>query len=268
MPLIYLYLITVPVIIILIYLYVRDKFNKEPIWLLLLTYVGGCLSVLPVLFVGDFTEILVPHLRGIAKPLYTAFIQAGFVEEFFKFVIVLLIVWWSKHFDEKFDGIIYSVYVSMGFALVENFLYVTGYGLGTGLMRFFTAVPAHGIFAIAMGYYIGLAKFTPNKRVLYLLMAFVSAWLIHGVYDAILMVGYDWLLFVFFPFLIGMYIFGFRKINRLAKLKVDPRVVAQNSVVHPEGPSDIIETHAEMPDEGTNFDRDEPARFERNGTKE
>ena len=107
MPLIYLYLITVPVIIILIYLYVRDKFNREPIWLLLLTFLGGCFSVVPVLITGEFTELLVPHLRGIARPLYTAFLQAGFVEEFFKFVIVLLIVWWSKHFDEKFDGIIF-----------------------------------------------------------------------------------------------------------------------------------------------------------------
>jgi len=247
---------------------VRDKFNKEPIWLLLLTFLGGCLSVLPVLFVGRFTELLLPYFQGIAGPLYSAFFRAGFVEEFFKFVVVLLIVWWSKHFDEKFDGIIYSVYVSMGFALVENFLYVTGYGFGTGVLRFFTAVPAHGIFAIAMGYYIGLAKFTPNRKVLYLIMAFVSAWLIHGVYDAIIMVGYNWLLLAFIPFLILMYIFGFRRINRLAKLKVDPRTLVQNPEVYPESPLDIVETHAEMPDEGINFDRDQPDRFERNGTKE
>jgi len=218
----YLSLAFAPVLIILIYIYVRDKFNREPFWLLFLSVLGGMLSVIPVLLVGIVTELIAPLFQGIQLAFYHAFIQAGFVEELFKLLVVLILVWGSRHFDERFDGIVYAVFVSMGFALVENIMYVFGGGLQVGLLRMVTAVPAHAIFGVAMGYYLGLAKFNPWKRSTYIVLAFIVPWLLHGFYDFAIMAGYSWLLIVFIFYLIFMYIYGFRKIRELARLKVKP----------------------------------------------
>lgn len=255
----YIGLAAAPVIIILTYIYVRDKFNREPFWLLFLCLLGGMFSVIPVLLVGAFTDIFIPFTQGIGTPIYTAFIQAGFVEEMFKYLVVLIIIWCSKHFDERFDGIVYAVFVSMGFALVENLLYVAGEGVYTGVMRFFTAVPAHAIFGIAMGYYLGLAKFNPWRRSTYMALAFIVPWLLHGFYDAVLMVGYDWLLLVFIVYLVWMYIFGFKKIKKLAKLKINPKTIVEVTAtdVLVMETSDVII-----------MNRETPKKIDRNGTKE
>ncbi len=227
----YLSLAIAPILIITIYIYVRDKFNREPIWLLTLSLVGGMFSVIPVLLAAYITELPMHYLHGLQKPAYEAFIQAGFVEELFKFLVVLLLVWRSKHFDERFDGIVYAVFVSMGFALVENILYVFDGGVGTGLMRIITAVPAHAIFGISMGYYLGMAKFNPWKRSTYIALAFIVPWLIHGFYDFVLMAGYEWLLVVFVIYLILMYIYGFRKLRELARLKSKPVAKVEEQAV-------------------------------------
>ncbi len=218
----YLSLAIAPVLIITIYIYVRDKFNREPFWLLTLSLAGGMFSVVPVLITGMFSGFPLPYLNGIQRSVYEAFFQAGFVEEMFKYLVVLLLVWRSRHFDERFDGIVYAVFVSMGFALVENIMYVFDGGIGTGLIRIVTAVPAHAIFGISMGYYLGMAKFNPWRRSSYLALAFVVPWLLHGFYDFVIMAGYDWLLLVFVIYLIFMYIYGFRKIRELARYKVKP----------------------------------------------
>jgi RsiW-degrading membrane proteinase PrsW (M82 family) len=69
----------------------------------------------------------------------------------------------NKNFNEPFDGIVYAVIVSMGFATIENIIYVFQYGFATGILRLFTAVPAHAAFGILMGYFLGKAKFTHGK---------------------------------------------------------------------------------------------------------
>ena len=92
-----------------------------------------------------------------------------------------------KAFDEPYDGITYSVMVSMGFATLENILYVAEGGMSTAIMRMFLAVPAHAAFAVIMGYYVGLAKFNPSKRNIYLIFGVIGASALHGAYDFALM---------------------------------------------------------------------------------
>ena len=78
-----------------------------------------------------------------------------------------MLLWYAyrkKEFDEPFDGIVYAVMVGMGFATVENISYVSQYGLMTGIMRLFMAVPAHASFAIIMGYFMGKARFSAKKE--------------------------------------------------------------------------------------------------------
>ncbi|MDD2634482.1 MAG: PrsW family glutamic-type intramembrane protease [Bacteroidales bacterium] len=219
---IYVQLAVAPVVVILAYIYYRDKYNKEPFWLLFLLFVSGMFSVLPVLGTGYLSDFFVDQFQGLYQVAYTAFIQAAFIEEFWKLLFTFFIVWWAKSFDERFDGIVYAVTVSMGFAVVENILYVTGYGFSTGLLRMITAVPAHAIFGISMGYYLGRARFD-NPKAMYLILAFVVPWLMHGIYDFLIMSGVTWMVIVFIGFLILMYIYGFMRLKNLSKYKVKPQ---------------------------------------------
>ncbi len=89
----------------------------------------------------------------------------------------------NKNFNEPFDGIVYAVMVSMGFATLENILYVFHSGFTTGVIRMFTAVPAHATFGALMGYFLGKAKFSYNRKLFFTLMALLTATAFHGSYD-------------------------------------------------------------------------------------
>jgi RsiW-degrading membrane proteinase PrsW (M82 family) len=125
----------------------------------------------------------------------------------------MLLVYRSRHFNEKFDGIVYAVFVSLGFAAVENILYVFQEGVTTGFLRAVTAVPAHAIFGIVMGYYLGFAKLEPENRGKNIWNAFMWPFLLHGFYDYVLMSEYKFLLLLFLPLLFYMYRTGFRRMK-------------------------------------------------------
>jgi RsiW-degrading membrane proteinase PrsW (M82 family) len=215
----YLSLAAAPVIIILIFIYVKDKYNKEPLRVLIRCFVGGLLSIIPIYLLNLLTGYFNGSFSDKINILYNSFVQAAFVEEGVKFALVMLLTWHSKYFDEKFDGIVYAVFVSMGFALVENILYVTSAGAGVGLLRAFTTVPAHAIFGINMGYYIGLAKYNAKKRKLYLFLAFFISFLLHGFFNLIVMIGVSILLLGFIFYVMFLYNYGIKKINELSKYK-------------------------------------------------
>lgn len=140
----------------------------------------------------------------IGNAFANAFLVAALCEEAFKLLAVYILIWKNPNFNERFDGIVYAVFVSLGFALVENILYVFSNGMSTGIARAFTAVPAHAMFGIMMGYYLGLSRFSAKKRVRYFILAFLIPFFLHGLYDFILMVNIAWVLTLFFPFLIYM----------------------------------------------------------------
>ncbi len=209
-----------PVFIILFYIYFRDKYDKEPIGLLVKSVIAGMLVVIPVLFVGRILMGIMPEMGKIGNAAYHAFLVAGTTEELFKFLALYLLVWNSPSFDEKFDGIVYAVFVSLGFAAVENVLYVMDGGLQTAMIRAITAVPAHAIFGISMGYYLGIAHMYDELRKPYLRKAILIPILLHGIYDFILMVGIDWLLLLFIPFVIGLYVLGMKKMRVLSDTSI------------------------------------------------
>ena len=155
--------------------------------MLLAVFGMGMFSAAPIFFVEQFLNNLNPY-EGVGGALYTAYVVAGCVEEGFKLLFLYWLIWRNKYFDEYFDGIVYAVFVSMGFALVENILYVTSGGLGTGIMRALLSVPAHFLFAVVMGYFFALAKFYKN-RALNMSLAFIVPMLLHGTFDALLMVA-------------------------------------------------------------------------------
>lgn len=182
-----------PVVVLLVFIYRKDAANPEPLGKLLLTFFVGCLSVVPAALLEGMVMPYAPDPTAapVLNGLFGGYCVAGASEELCKLLLLLLVVWRSRHFDEYFDGIVYAAYLSLGFACVENIGYVLGSAdaVGTALMRGVLAVPAHFLFAVAMGYYVSLAKFDPRRRSRHLLHAFLYPMLLHGTYDALLMVS-------------------------------------------------------------------------------
>ena len=202
-----------PILIIAFYIYNRDKYEKEPLSTLLKALLAGVLIVLPVVLIEKFLSIPSEMIEGLPAAAYTAFIVAGLTEEGMKFVAFYLFFWRNRNFNEKFDGIVYSVYIALGFAGIENILYVFSGGYGVGLIRALTAVPAHALFGIVMGYYFGLAKFNFVRRTGYLILAFLMPFIFHGLYNFLLMSNSPVLLTLFIPIFIYFWIGGFKKMS-------------------------------------------------------
>lgn len=202
-----------PVFIILLYIYLRDKYDREPVWLLAQLVFAGALAVIPIALVEKLLVGWAPPLGKVGGAFYHAFVVAGFTEEGFKFLVLYLLVWNHSRFNEKFDGIVYAVFVSLGFAAVENIMYVVQSGYQTALVRALTAVPAHALFGVTMGYYLGIARMYDEIRGVNLRRAILIPILLHGIYDFILMVEIDWLLLLFVPYVIYLYVAGMRKIR-------------------------------------------------------
>jgi len=177
-----------PVVIFMFLIYNKDSI-KEPIGLLLKCFFGGFLTIIiDLIIVKLISPIGVGFSSAFGKSFFDAFFQAGFPEELSKLIILYWIVWKHKDFDQHFDGIIYAVFVSMGFALIENLLYVYEGGLSVALMRAVLAVPGHGFFGVAMGYYFSLAKFhTGPKKNEFLAKSLLIPAILHGLYDFALM---------------------------------------------------------------------------------
>ena len=205
-----------PVFIIAGYIYFRDKYEREPIRLLLMALFVGALTVIPIFFVESFLSGFSGLFSGLFNAAWNAFVVAAFSEELFKYIALYLLIWKSKEFNDKLDGIVYAVFISLGFAAVENVLYVMGNGFGTGISRAITAVPAHAIFGITMGFYFGLAKFYEKKRYHLKLKALFYPIILHGIYDFILFTGMDWLGIIFLGFLVYLYISGLKRIKQLS----------------------------------------------------
>ena len=174
-----------PVLIILFYIYIRDKYEHEPIYMLLTGILNGAVIAVPISLTESFLTLAEPS-ELILSNFYISFITASFVEELFKFIIILFFIGKNRNYNEPFDGIVYSVFISLGFAGIENLLYVFNPVLGgieTGIYRAFISVPAHGLFGIIMGSFYSAHKFNSCS----LLKAFFFPFLYHGLFDFLLL---------------------------------------------------------------------------------
>jgi len=205
-----------PVLIIALYIYSRDKYEKEPLPALLRALFAGVFIVLPVVLIEGFLTRSSEAMEGIAYAAYTAFAVAGLTEEAMKYLAFIIFFWNNRNFNEKFDGIVYSVYISMGFEAIENLIYVFSGGYAVGIVRALTAVPAHALFGIMMGYYFSRAKFEKTMRPLHLLLAFLMPFAFHGLYNFLLMSNTQVLLTLFVPVFIYYWVTGFKKMAVLS----------------------------------------------------
>lgn len=189
-----------PGIAIITFVYVKDEYEREPARLIRKSFFYGLLSVLITTIVSAILTLVlgdsfdVEHLveqRDTLGLFLLAFFGVALVEEFSKWFVIKRVIFHWKNFNEPLDGIVYSVMVSMGFATLENILYVFGVtaalgvndGYLTGFLRMFTAVPSHATDAVIMGYFVGKAKFDQQNSGLHLLLGLAGATLFHGIYD-------------------------------------------------------------------------------------
>lgn len=180
-----------PGIAIACYIYSKDKYDREPVAALTTAFVLGALCIIPAIVIQ---RALLPLLTGhsdiysLKYYLAWAFGLVAISEEGCKFMALRLYAYRNKAFNEPFDGIVYSVMVGMGFATVENVLYVTNSGVTTGIIRMFLSVPAHASFAVLMGYHAGMAKFNTRCPVLHMIKGVLLAVFFHGAYDFFLFI--------------------------------------------------------------------------------
>ena len=180
-----------PGLAIMLFVYLKDIHEPEPLKPLLMGFGFGVLAFGISLGIGLLlAEISNIQEDDLVQQLIRAFIFVGLVEEGSKFLFLRGVMYRDKNFDEPFDGIVYAVMIGMGFASAENVLYVINGDAGTAIIRMFTAVPAHAVFAVIMGFFIGEAKVFPTSAALYAGMGLFLATFIHGVYDYFLFISF------------------------------------------------------------------------------
>lgn len=210
-----LFLAILPVLIILIYVYSKDR-NKEPFFLLIKLFISGFVSCGLVLFLSSYMEniasVFVPNAsKNILEMVIYSFIGVALIEEFSKWFMVYAIGYYNKEFDEVYDGLVYAVFVSLGFAFIENILYVMiSSSIETAIVRALCAVPSHACDAIFMGHHISIAKQydvkgDKKKKRKHLLLSILMPTIIHGIYDFCLLSGYKILIITFTAFIVFMY---------------------------------------------------------------
>jgi RsiW-degrading membrane proteinase PrsW (M82 family) len=173
-----------------LYIYWKDKHEREPLGLLVKSFFFGVISTLITLLISWPISRLVPlDPTSVTQQAVHAFLLVALIEEFSKFIFVRWVLYPNKNFNEPFDGIVYYLTVSLGFAGLENILYVMDGGMETAILRMFTAVPAHASFGVLMGYFLGKAKFE-HKKAHYAIYALGVATLFHGAYDYFWFISY------------------------------------------------------------------------------
>lgn len=250
-----------PAAALCIYIFKKDRVEKEPVGLLIGLLVMGCVICYPAaqlehllnslingFFRGFATEIDgTYYLQGFSYKLYHAskyFIGVALVEEGLKFLVMFLVTKDNKNFNSLFDGVVYAVFVSLGFAALENVLYVLKNGWMNALMRGILSVPGHMFFGVLMGYYYSfwhmekLAQkeeyrlmelgylsrraqvHTGRKQIV---MSLLMPVLAHGLYDYCCTQSALLATVAFYGFVLFLYIYCFRKIRKLSLVDVDDR---------------------------------------------
>lgn len=173
-----------PGIALMTYFYLKDKYDQEPLSMVLKVFLLGLLIVFPIVIIQRGLTL------GLGENIFTeSFLISAGVEEAIKWFVMYHIIYNHTAFDEPYDGILYSVAISLGFATLENVMYAWYSQAAPGLMliRALLPVSGHAMFGVIMGYHMGRAKFSGGKRKrTILLLSLLLPWFWHGVYDFLL----------------------------------------------------------------------------------
>ncbi len=231
-----LFLSILPVFLLGRYIYNTD-FEKEPTSLLVKLFLMGVGSVVVTLFLTNILDSVFPFFEtmnqsnlDIIELILFVYIGVALIEEFSKWIFVRLFTYHHYEFNHAYDAIVYSVFVSLGFACIENIIYVLNFGMQTAIIRGITAVPGHACFGVLMGFYLGMAKTsdklqnkeTAKKNRMKSLLFPILA---HGTYDYLIfgsqLVSY--LGFAFVVFVIYLFSKTIDKVKQLSNVRFDVR---------------------------------------------
>lgn len=186
-----------PALVLVFYIYRQDSVNPEPIRVMLKGVFFGVLSA----FIAIIYGLLIDPVAWLGLSpdttegaFATAFLEAAVPEECAKLFMLWLLLRRNPYYDESIDGIVYAVCVGMGFAGFENVLYLLGNLdalAAVGITRALFAVPGHFFYAVLMGYFVSRAHFCTRffNRNYFRLLAILVPIVLHGIYDALLMVA-------------------------------------------------------------------------------
>ena len=217
----------VPAAFLMVQVYRLDRIEKEPAGLLLKLVLFGALSGLAAGAIeGALTRVLDVTLGGgMLRLVLENFLAVALVEEACKRWVVLKFAWRHPAFDYRFDAVVYCVFSALGFAALENILYVAEYGFAVAVSRALLSVPGHCFFAVYMGIYLGQAKMaeramqgyyielpdeTPGQ---YLRASLLVPTLLHGFWDFSLSVGGGLMTVLFYLFVLAFFIDAYRKLR-------------------------------------------------------
>ena len=215
----------IPAVIRLVRVYRADRLEKEPGGLLLSLVLYGVIATAIALVCEQIGSSLVSSVAAAGTALYNIllyFVVVGLSEEGAKYLLLKRRTWRSPYFNCQFDGVVYAVFVSLGFALWENIGYAVRYGMATALIRAVTAVPGHACFGVFMGAWYGFAKKyenygDPDKARTCRTLAFLLPAFLHGCYDFVASMeasGWTWL---FLAFIGAMFFVAFRLVRKLSQ---------------------------------------------------
>ena len=219
----------VPAIFLMRYIYKHDTVEKEPpylLWSLIVCGVAAALCSIALEWLGNIILDVSVSQDSRYYVLILAFLVVAAVEEGTKLFFLKRRTWYDLNFSHLFDGIVYSAFVSLGFAAFENIKYVFSYGISIALPRALLAVPGHLGFSVFMGIFYGRAKLCANRghkagKILNLIFGYLSAVFLHGFYDTCTMIGTTAANIVFYSFVAVMYIVVYILIKK-ASLKDRP----------------------------------------------
>ncbi|MBW9211947.1 MULTISPECIES: PrsW family glutamic-type intramembrane protease [Terrabacteria group] len=202
-----------PAFLLLNYVYRIDKIESEPKKLIFKLLVAGVLAGLVVIYMGKWPKVILSlfvRQRNLYYPFYYAFFAVALVEEGMKLLFLMIFSWRDSNFNYRFDGIVYAVAVSLGFAAFENVLYVYQLGLRVAFERALFSIPGHLCFGIGMGLMYSHAKIMEKKgymvrKYIYLILALVVPVIYHGLYDGTLMMRSRYYKNMFYLFIIVLY---------------------------------------------------------------
>ena len=210
----------IPPLILLYIIYRMDKLEREPRNLLLSLFLRGVIAMVPILIlalIGD-NVIGIFSWSEMLYLFFAYFIIPGFIEEGVKYQVLVRRIWNEPNFNYTFDAIVYAVFVSLGFAAVENVMYVLTTGFSTAVVRAIFSIPGHAMFGVVMG--AGLAKakrlevqgdFAGAEKAKN--HAWILAAVLHGFYD-FLLVGFGGVFYIYF---IGLVVYVVRLLKRSAR---------------------------------------------------
>jgi RsiW-degrading membrane proteinase PrsW (M82 family) len=196
-----------PGLALLSYFYLRDHFESEPVKTVFRVFLSGAIVTFPIMFFQYVLEY--EHL--LSSQFWKAFVVSGMLEEFFKWFVLIFTIYQHVEFNEPYDGIVYGVAASLGFATVENILYLATHGVTLAFGRALLPVSSHALFGVIMGYYLGKAKFSTRELSLkWIWLSLLIPVFLHGVYDYILIQTTNWLYYMI-PFMFFLWWLGLRK---------------------------------------------------------